>query len=132
MSKKRCTKILREKSILRLHVRLFFANGCDFVVIDVALITVICLFQNTSCGKKRKTGRDSSQAKKGNTYKSVPFECSTMSGSRLNNTVEDDLASAGIDHVIVSTLSNECSGYMTTREEYSAQHYEGASTHFVI
>lgn len=60
----------------------------------------------------------------------APFECSTMSGRRLHDTVKDDLASVGIDHVIVSSLSNACSGYMTTREEYAAQHYEGASTHF--
>ncbi len=60
----------------------------------------------------------------------LPFECSTMSGRRLNKTVEDDLASTGINHIVVSSLSNACAGYMTTREEYSAQHYEGASTHF--
>jgi neutral ceramidase len=60
----------------------------------------------------------------------VPFEFTTMSGRRLTNTVKAELASAGIDHIIVSTLSNACAGYMTTREEYAAQHYEGASTHF--
>jgi neutral ceramidase len=59
-----------------------------------------------------------------------PFECSTMSGRRLKKTVEDDLATAGINQIVVSSLSNAYAGYMTTREEYSAQHYEGASTHF--
>jgi hypothetical protein len=32
--------------------------------------------------------------------------------------------------ILVSGLTNGYCGYLATREEYSAQHYEGASTHF--
>lgn len=54
--------ILRKKSILRLHNKLFFAKGCDFVAIDIAFLTAICLFEDTS--RRKKIGRDSSQIKK--------------------------------------------------------------------
>jgi neutral ceramidase len=36
----------------------------------------------------------------------------------------------GIEHVVLAGLSNAYSGYVATREEYSAQNYEGGSTHF--
>ena len=36
----------------------------------------------------------------------------------------------GIDQVIISGLSNDFVNYLTTREEYSIQQYEGASTQF--
>lgn len=58
----------------------------------------------------------------------VPFEITTMSGSRMRSTVQAHLP--GVDRVVVAGLSNAYSSYVTTREEYKAQHYEGAFTQF--
>lgn len=48
--------------------------------------------------------------------------------------VLDTLVKAGFatadTHVVISGLSNQYSHYVTTREEYGAQRYEGASTMF--
>jgi neutral ceramidase len=60
----------------------------------------------------------------------VPFELTTMSGRRLKQDLLDNLAPAGITHVVIAGLANAYAGYVATREEYAAQHYEGASTHF--
>jgi neutral ceramidase len=60
----------------------------------------------------------------------VPFELTTMAGRRLRQTVANRLNVAGIDTVVVAGLSNAYAGYVTTRQEYALQHYEGASTHF--
>jgi neutral ceramidase len=60
----------------------------------------------------------------------VPCEFSTMSGRRLRKTVKEALSSANIDELVVASCSNAFSGYVTTREEYSVQHYEGGSTQF--
>ncbi len=60
----------------------------------------------------------------------VPFELTTVAGRRLRATLLEELAPAGVDRVVVAGLANSYAGYVTTREEYAAQHYEGASTHF--
>ncbi|HEY1014263.1 MAG TPA: neutral/alkaline non-lysosomal ceramidase N-terminal domain-containing protein [Herpetosiphonaceae bacterium] len=60
----------------------------------------------------------------------VPGEWTTMAGRRLRAAVAAELAPVGIDHVVIAGLANAYAGYVTTREEYQAQHYEGASTHF--
>ncbi|PTL80075.1 neutral/alkaline non-lysosomal ceramidase N-terminal domain-containing protein [Vitiosangium sp. GDMCC 1.1324] len=60
----------------------------------------------------------------------VPFELTTMAGRRLRETVRELLAPAGVTEVVIAGLSNAYSGYVTTREEYARQEYEGASTHF--
>lgn len=60
----------------------------------------------------------------------APFEVTTISGRRLRATVQDALAAAGVTRTVVAGLSNGYSSYVTTREEYSAQHYEGAFTQF--
>lgn len=60
----------------------------------------------------------------------LPFEVTTMSGRRIRDLVASDLAPKGIDHVVIAGLANAYAGYVATREEYSVQHYEGASTHF--
>jgi neutral ceramidase len=60
----------------------------------------------------------------------VPFEVTTMSGRRLRQTVQEALGPAGVTDVVIAGLANAYSGYVTTREEYRQQHYEGASTHF--
>ena len=59
-----------------------------------------------------------------------PFEPTTMSGRRLRESVEAELARVGVDHVVIAGLSNAYAGYVATREEYAGQEYEGASTHF--
>lgn len=60
----------------------------------------------------------------------VPFELTTMSGRRLRQTVTSVLGPAGVSRVVIAGLSNAYAGYVATPEEYSVQHYEGASTHF--
>lgn len=60
----------------------------------------------------------------------VPFELTTMAGRRLKATVLEVLAPVGVTHVVIAGLANSYAGYVTTREEYALQHYEGASTHF--
>lgn len=64
------------------------------------------------------------------TLVAVPFELTTMAGRRLRQTVANRLNAAGIDTVVIAGLSNAYAGYVTTRQEYAVQHYEGASTHF--
>jgi len=60
----------------------------------------------------------------------VPAEFTTMAGRRLRQTVLTQLRDNGIEHVVIAGLSNAYAGYVTTKEEYQVQYYEGASTHF--
>ena len=60
----------------------------------------------------------------------VPFECTTMCGRRLRETVLANLVGKGVTDAVIAGLSNAYAGYVATREEYGLQHYEGASTHF--
>jgi len=60
----------------------------------------------------------------------VPLEVTTMSARRLRKTVLDALSPVGVDTVVIAGLSNDYHEYMATREEYTAQMYEGASTIF--
>lgn len=60
----------------------------------------------------------------------VPAEFTTMAGRRVLRTVMTTLASAGVQYAVIAGLSNAYAGYVTTREEYANQRYEGASTHF--
>ena len=60
----------------------------------------------------------------------LPWEVTTMSGRRVRAAVLDALQDAGVDYAVISGLSNDYIHYMTTREEYALQHYEGASTVF--
>jgi neutral ceramidase len=58
----------------------------------------------------------------------LPFETTVESGRRIGAAV---LASGlEVDKAFVSSLVNDHCDYLTTAEEYSAQHYEGASTLF--
>jgi len=59
----------------------------------------------------------------------VPAEYTIMSGRRLMSTVEGVLGNA-VSYSVVAGLSNAYSGYVTTKEEYDTQQYEGGSTHF--
>jgi neutral ceramidase len=64
----------------------------------------------------------------------VPAEITTMAGRRLRQALldvfEDDPErdEAPVNEVMVTPNANAYSGYITTREEYEVQHYEGAST----
>jgi len=60
----------------------------------------------------------------------VPFECTTMAARRLKKSVTDGFSAVGVEHIVIAGYANAYAGYVTTREEYAAQHYEGASTHF--
>jgi Neutral/alkaline non-lysosomal ceramidase, N-terminal len=57
----------------------------------------------------------------------VPAEFTTVAGRRLKRIVQDSLGHPGA-LVAISNYANAYSGYVTTEEEYGAQHYEGAST----
>lgn len=59
----------------------------------------------------------------------APAEFTIMSGRRVKATVADALQ--GISkYQVFAGYANAYSGYVATPEEYDAQHYEGASTHF--
>jgi neutral ceramidase len=60
----------------------------------------------------------------------VPLEVTTMSARRLRKTVLDALYPVGVDTLVIAGLSNDYHEYMASREEYTAQMYEGASTIF--
>jgi neutral ceramidase len=61
----------------------------------------------------------------------IPAEITTMAGRRLRQTILDHAASLGQPITVVLTAyANGYAGYITTQEEYSVQHYEGASTLF--
>ena len=64
----------------------------------------------------------------------IPGELTTMAGRRLRNAVRAQLIAEGIldnsAYVIVSGPANTYAHYITTREEYAVQRYEGASTIF--
>ncbi|RYZ49245.1 MAG: alkaline ceramidase, partial [Proteobacteria bacterium] len=60
----------------------------------------------------------------------VPFEMTTMAGMRLKKTMLAALKDQGIEDVVISALANDYLHYVTTREEYAAQAYEGGSNLF--
>lgn len=60
----------------------------------------------------------------------LPWEVTTMSARRLRKTVLDELAPVGVDTVVVAGLVNDFVHYLTTREEYASQQYEGGSNIF--
>ena len=60
----------------------------------------------------------------------LPGEITTMAGRRLKQTVLSALQSAGVRHVGISALTDGYSQYITTKEEYDMQWYEGATTYF--
>ncbi|MBD1371558.1 neutral/alkaline ceramidase [Hazenella sp. IB182357] len=63
---------------------------------------------------------------------SVPAEFTSMAGRRLKEQIQQQFQTQGGKEqtVVIAGLANSYSGYVTTPEEYHAQHYEGASTHF--
>jgi neutral ceramidase len=60
----------------------------------------------------------------------TPFEITTMAGRRLREEILKTLEPAGIQTVVISSLANEYLHYVTTREEYAQQAYEGGSNLF--
>lgn len=60
----------------------------------------------------------------------LPWEVTTMSGRRIRKTVLDVLGPVGVDTVVVAGLANDFVNYLTTREEYATQQYEGGSNLF--
>ena len=60
----------------------------------------------------------------------VPGEMTTMAGRRMKETVLGILNNPDVRYSALTTYANAYAGYITTREEYDMQHYEGASTHF--
>ena len=60
----------------------------------------------------------------------VPFELTFEQANRTRAVLERTLAPAGVTKVILGTHANSYSQYVTTREEFAAQHYEGATCLF--
>ncbi|WP_171013783.1 neutral/alkaline ceramidase [Chitinivorax sp. B] len=58
-----------------------------------------------------------------------PAEFTIMAGRRIRETVLMALGGS-VRHVVFNGYANAYAGYVTTPEEYEAQHYEGGSTHF--
>lgn len=56
-----------------------------------------------------------------------PAEFTTMAGRRIRATVADELGDAA-KHLVIAGYSNDYAGYVTTREEYETQQYEGGHT----
>ena len=59
----------------------------------------------------------------------VPAEFTTMSGRRLRATVAEALGDS-VQYVVVAGYSNDYASYVTTKEEYDTQQYEGGQTLF--
>ncbi len=59
----------------------------------------------------------------------VPAEFTIVSGQRVLDAVGAQLGGLTTHHVLAG-YANAYAGYVATPEEYDAQHYEGASTHF--
>lgn len=61
---------------------------------------------------------------------SSPIELSTMSGRRIKRAMKSLLKKhyGNNIEIVITGLANQYAGYMTTREEYQIQRYEGAST----
>lgn len=60
----------------------------------------------------------------------IPWEVTTISARRIQKLLFPILAPVGIDTIVVAGLVNDFVHYLTTREEYAAQQYEGASNIF--
>ena len=63
-------------------------------------------------------------------FVAVPGEFTTQAGVRIRKLLLPELKVKNIDRIVVSGYANSYAGYITTREEYQLQLYEGAGTHF--
>jgi neutral ceramidase len=59
----------------------------------------------------------------------APGEFTIVAGQRVLDAVRAELGGLATHHVLAG-YANAYAGYVTTPQEYDAQHYEGASTHF--
>ncbi|MEL0028916.1 MAG: neutral/alkaline non-lysosomal ceramidase N-terminal domain-containing protein, partial [Perlucidibaca sp.] len=59
-----------------------------------------------------------------------PGEFTTTAGRRLLDTVSAHLRARGVTQTLICTYCNDYMGYVTTREEYQEQAYEGGHTIF--
>lgn len=50
-----------------------------------------------------------------------PWEMITIAGRRIHQAILNVLRQDGVDDVVINGLSNDCSSYLTTREEYAVQ-----------
>jgi neutral ceramidase len=57
----------------------------------------------------------------------LPWEVTTIAARRLRKTLFDVLLPVGVDTIVIAGLVNDYTHYLTTREEYASQQYEGAS-----
>ncbi|MBB5934614.1 neutral/alkaline ceramidase [Streptomyces zagrosensis] len=64
------------------------------------------------------------------TLTAAPAEFTIAAGHRVTDTVAAELGAGSARHTVFAGYSNAYSQYVTTPQEYDAQHYEGASTHF--
>ena len=60
----------------------------------------------------------------------LPAEVTTVAGFRLQRAARAVLAKGEVTRTVVGAYANGYASYVTTPEEYEAQHYEGASTLF--
>jgi neutral ceramidase len=60
----------------------------------------------------------------------LPFEVTTMAGRRIERELLQALSNFGVTKVVLSSLANEYLHYLTTKEEYGSQQYEGGATLF--
>jgi hypothetical protein len=60
----------------------------------------------------------------------LPGEPTVEIGRLVTSKVQQAIAGAGIEDVVVSGLTNEFILYITTYAEYERQHYEGGNTHY--
>jgi neutral ceramidase len=60
----------------------------------------------------------------------IPAEITTMAGRRLREMILKIYSNSGVNYLALATYANAYAGYVTTKEEYDTQQYEGASTHF--
>lgn len=63
----------------------------------------------------------------------TPFEISTMVGRHVKEALAETLADVGIpstDRLVIAGLANSYAQYMTTREEYAEQNFEGSFNYF--
>ena len=55
----------------------------------------------------------------------IPGEITTVGSARLKAALAEKYSAQGIKKIVVATYANAYMGYITTREEYQAQCYEG-------
>lgn len=60
----------------------------------------------------------------------IPAEFTTIAAKRLKETILNVLEKRGVKKIVLSCYTNAYAGYVTTKEEYEVQLYEGGSTHF--